>query len=184
MSTALRLSLLALASATTAACAPMGARPAPAFEQSSLPEAVRVAPGHRVAMETVGAGRVTYECRERSGAAGFEWAFVGPEAQLTDRAGRPVGRYYGPPATWESTDGSKVTARQVAVAPAGGANLPLQLVRAEPASGPGVMQGTTYIQRVATRGGVAPALACDAAARGARQSVDYQADYIFWKEAR
>ena len=38
-----------------------------------------------------------------------------------------------------------------------------------------------HIQRVATRGGVAPAITCDAAGKGKREIVKYQADYIFWK---
>ena len=45
----------------------------------------------------------------------------------------------------------------MAVAPAAVGSIPLQLVRAEPASGTGAMQGTTYIQRLNTQGGVAPA---------------------------
>jgi hypothetical protein len=47
--------------------------------------------------------------------------------------------------------------------------------------GNGMMTGTTYIQRVATRGGVAPAMACGASNLGARQVVQYQADYIFYR---
>ena len=107
--------------------------------------------------------------------------FVGPDAVLNDRAGKRVGRYYGPPATWESTDGSKVTATQVAVAPAATGSIPLQLVRANPATGSGAMTGVTYIQRVATRGGVAPAMTCDATSKGKREIVKYQADYILYK---
>ncbi|MBU4508400.1 MAG: DUF3455 domain-containing protein, partial [Gammaproteobacteria bacterium] len=56
-----------------------------------------------------------------------------------------------------------------------------QLVKANPAMGMGAMQGVTYIQRVATKGGVAPAMACDAATMGSKQIVNYQADYIFWR---
>ena len=47
--------------------------------------------------------------------------------------------------------------------------------------GAGAMTGISHIQRVATRGGVAPATACDAAGKGKREIVKYQADYIFWK---
>ncbi|HEX5736920.1 MAG TPA: DUF3455 domain-containing protein, partial [Hydrogenophaga sp.] len=43
------------------------------------------------------------------------------------------------------------------------------------------MQGVSYIQRVATQGGVAPAMPCGAANTDAKQIVNYQADYIFWK---
>jgi endonuclease III len=47
----------------------------------------------------------------------------------------------------------------------------------------GTFTGVTHIQRVATRGGVAPAMACDATSKGRREIVKYQADYIFWKAA-
>lgn len=172
---------IVLATASLAACAGMGAS-SMAYSQAGLPDPVKVPAGHRVAMETVGAGDITYECRAKASMPGqFEWVFVGPDAKLTDRAGQAVGRYWGPPATWENTDGSKVTATQVAVAPAGEGNIPLQLVKANPAMGGGAMQGVTYIQRVATRGGVAPAAACGAAGVGTKQVVRYQADYIFYK---
>lgn len=151
------------------------------FSQASLPDAVKVPAGHKVAMETVGVGELTYECREKQQGAGqFEWAFVGPEAALNDRSGRRVGKYYGPPATWESTDGSKITGAQLATAPAAPGSIPLQLVKANPAKGKGAMTNVTHIQRVATKGGAAPAIACDAGSKGRRQTVPYQADYIFW----
>ncbi len=76
----------------------------------------------------------------------------------TDRQGRSIGRYFGPPATWAASDGSAITGTQLAVAPAGDGNIPLQLVKANPASGQGAMSGISHIQRVATRGGVAPAV--------------------------
>jgi hypothetical protein len=171
----LRLSLLPLV--LLAGCASM--KP---FDQAALPAPVQVPAGHKVAMETVGTGEITYECRARANMPGqHEWVFVGPDAKLLDRGGKQVGRYWGPPATWENMDGSKVTATQVAVAPAAAGSIPLQLVKANPAMGQGAMTGVTYIQRVATRGGVAPSSACSAANLGAKQVVQYQADYIFYK---
>lgn len=168
------------------ACAgtPMSASmPAP-YSQAALPPAVQVPAGHVVAMETVGAGDITYECRDKPASMGqYEWVFVGPSAELRDRRGRVVGRYFGPPATWAATDGSAVTGAQVAVAPAAAGSIPLQLVKANPATGQGAMSGLSYVQRVSTQGGVAPAAACDAAARGRREVVKYQADYIFWRPA-
>lgn len=152
------------------------------FSQASLPDAVKVPAGNRVALETVGAGDITYECRARKDMADqFEWVFVGPDAALNDRTGKRIGRYYGPPATWESMDGSKATGAQLAMSPAGAPNIPLQLVKANPATGAGAMQGVTYIQRVATIGGVAPAAVCAASSLGQKQAVKYQADYIFWR---
>lgn len=184
---------LAIAGAVTAAalltaCGSMSSSSsssrAPMYSQDSLPDTIKVPAGNKVAMETVGVGEITYECRDKANAPGqTEWFFVGPKAVLNDRSGKQVGTYYGPPATWESQDGSKLTATQLAVAPSGMGNLPYQLVKANPAMGSGAMTGVTYIQRVALKGGVAPAAACTAANKGERQIVKYQADYIFWKAA-
>jgi len=156
----------------------------PMFSQDGLPDAIKVPAGNKVAMETVGVGEITYECRDKANMVGqTEWVFVGPKAVLNDRSGKQVGTYYGPPATWESADGSKLTATQLAVAPAGAGNIPFQLVKANPAMGMGAMSGVTYIQRVALKGGAAPAAACAPTNKGERQIVKYQADYIFWKAA-
>lgn len=152
------------------------------FSQDALPDVVRVPAGHKVALETIGVGRITYECRAKAGmASAFEWVFVGPEAVLNARSGQMLGKYYGPPATWESSDGSKLTGAQVAVAPAMPGSIPLQLVKANPAMGDGAMKGVSYIQRVATLGGVAPAMPCAGDNLGRKEVVNYQADYIFWK---
>lgn len=176
------LALLVPLAALLSACAGPSPAGRSGFVQDGLPAAVQVPPGHKVAMETVGIGRITYECRARADAQGqFAWAFVGPEARLDDRKGQTVGRYYGPPATWESTDGSWVSGTQVAIAPAGPGHIPLQLVRTEPANGQGAMTGVTHVQRVATRGGVAPAKTCNAGAQDEVEVVPYQADYILWK---
>nr|WP_315413210.1 DUF3455 domain-containing protein [uncultured Pseudomonas sp.] len=152
-----------------------------AFAQSGLPDSIKVPAGHKVALETTGVGEITYECRDKPNAAGqTEWTFVGPKAVLNDRSGKPVGTYFGPPATWQAKDGSKITGTQLAVAPSGAGNLPYQLVKANPAEGKGAMSGVSYIQRVALKGGVAPSTACSAANKGEQAVVSYQADYIFW----
>jgi Protein of unknown function (DUF3455) len=155
---------------------------APAYSQADLPAAVQVPAGNAVALETVGVGSITYQCRAKKDAAGqFEWVFVGPDAKLNDRSGKQIGKYYGPPATWEAMDGSKLSGAQVAVAPSSAGNIPFQLVKGAPATGSGAMTGVTYIQRVATKGGVAPASSCAAANLDAKEVVNYQADYIFYK---
>jgi hypothetical protein len=158
-----RLILATSTAALVAACASSPMAGSRMFDQAALPAAVQVPAGHRVAMETVGAGEITYECRSQAGAAGgHEWVFVGPDARLVERGGKQVGRYYGPPATWENLDGSRLTATQVAVAPAAAGSIPLQLVKANPAMGAGAMP-------------------CSAGSIGTRQVVKYQADYIFYK---
>ncbi|CRM76826.1 DUF3455 domain-containing protein [Pseudomonas sp. 52 E 6] len=158
----------------------LAAAPA-AFARTGLPDSIKVPDGHKVALETTGVGEITYECRDNANAAGqTEWTFVGPKAVLNDRSGKQVGTYFGPPATWQATDGSKITGTQLAVAPSGAGNLPYQLVKANPAEGKGAMSGVSYIQRVALKGGVAPSSACTAANKGQQEVVKYQADYIFW----
>lgn len=163
-------------------CAILLATAGAGFAAEALPEPVRVPAGHSMKLETVGVGEITYECREKKDAAGaFEWAFVVPVAVLNDMQNKPVGKYYGGP-TWEANDGSKVTGKQVAIAPASAGNIPLQLVKAEPAMGKGAMTGVSYIQRLETKGGVAPAAACTMANKGAKQQVKYQAKYVFFKQ--
>ena len=154
---------------------------ASAFAQADLPDSIKVPAGHKISMETTGVGEITYECKAKATNANeLEWTFVGPKAVLNDRSGKQVGTYFGPPATWEAKDGSKVTGTQLAVAPSGAGNLPYQLVKANPAEGKGAMTGVAYIQRVALKGGVAPASQCAEANKGAKEVVKYQADYIFW----
>ena len=114
----LRTPLTLLAVAVLSACAASGPGKMAPYSQAALPPAMQVPAGHRVALETRAAGDITYQCRAKKDMAGqFEWVFVGPDAGLKDRSGQRVGKYYGPPATWESNDGSKITATQLAVAP-------------------------------------------------------------------
>ncbi|EJN34698.1 hypothetical protein PMI35_00446 [Pseudomonas sp. GM78] len=172
--------LLGIVSTTLTATCLLVTVPA-AYAQTDLPDSIKVPDGHKVALETVGVGEITYECRDKANAAGqTEWFFVGPKAVLNDRSGKPVGTYFGPPATWQAKDGSKITGTQLAVAPSGTGDLPYQLVKANPAEGKGAMNGVSYIQRVAAKGGVAPKTECTAANKGKREVVKYQADYIFW----
>ena len=147
---------------------------------NELPAAVQVPLGQKAAMTWTGTGLLTYECRAKADdAAMFEWAFAGPDAKLADaRSMTPMGKYYAGP-TWEANDGAKVTGKQVAVAPSSVGNIPFQLVKAE--GGTGALKDVTYIQRVNTRGGVAPAMPCDASNKGAKTTVPYSADYIFYK---
>lgn len=152
------------------------------IDNTKLPEPVRAPAGHMQTLETIGTGEITYECREKKDMAGaFEWAFVTPVATLWDMKQNNIGKYYGGP-TWEANDGSKVTGKQVAIAPASPGNIPLQLVKADPAMGQGAMTGVTFIQRLETKGGVAPAMTCDASNKGMKQQVKYQAKYVFYKQ--
>lgn len=172
--------LLDIVSTTLTATCLLVTLPA-AYAQTDLPDSIKVPDGHKVTLQTVGVGEITYECRDKANVAGqTEWFFVGPKAVLNDRSGKQIGTYFGPPATWQAKDGSKITGTQLAVAPSGTGDLPYQLVKANPAEGKGAMDGVSYIQRVAVKGGVAPKTECTAANKGHRELVKYQADYIFW----
>lgn len=174
-----RLGNAALASLLVLVALPQAAM---ATSAGAAAEGVQVPAGQQLMLETVGRGLITYECRAKKDAAGqFEWGFLGPDAVLIDRDGKSVGRYFGPPATWEHADGSKVTGTQLATAPAGAGNIPLQLVKANPATGMGAMREVSYIQRMATQGGVAPTQACTADNLGQKTQVQYQADYLFYR---
>ena len=175
-------SLLAAAVLTTllAACS----TPSGMIKTPDAPATVTAPAGNKAVMTTVGLGVLTYECRAKANMANaFEWAVIGPTAVLYDMNRNTVGKYYGGP-TWESTDGSKVTGKQLAVAPSPNpGSIPLQLVQASPAMGNGAMKGVTYIQRLNTMGGVAPTDSCSTANIGATQQIRYQADYVFYKAA-
>ena len=172
--------LLIATAAVLGACATSPMMAMKNVDNAALPEAVRVPAGQKQMMSTWATGEITYECREKKDMAGaHEWAFVGPVATLYGADKKMVGKYYAGP-TWEAADGSKVTGKQVAIAPATPGSIPLQLVKAEPAMGTGAMTGVSYIQRLNTKGGVAPAMACDAMGKGKRQVVAYEADYVFY----
>ena len=170
--------VLALAPLAFTAC---GTMTAAEITPPNVPAAV-AAPSGKPAMMLKGVGLLTYECRAKAGADGaFEWVFAGPDAALQDMSGRQVGKYYGGP-TWEHGDGSKVTGKQLAVAPAAAGNIPLQLVQAAPATGNnGAFTGVSYIQRVNTMGGVAPSTPCNASTLSTKTTVNYSADYVFYK---
>lgn len=150
-----------------------------------VPSAVAVPDGNVVMMKTLAMGQITYECMEKKDAPGsYAWTFKIPHAYLFDTSNTQVGRYYGSPkgATWESNDGSKVVGKQLAVTPntATAGSIPLQLVQQNGYEGNGAMNKVTYIQRLATVGGTAPAKACAAENAGKKELVSYQADYILW----
>ena len=139
--------------------------------------------GNKAALTLSATGDLSYECRAVADKPGtFAWTFAGPNAKLWDASKKEVGKYYAGP-TWESSDGSKVTGTQMAVSPSVPGAIPLQLVKANPSTGTGVLSDVTYIQRINTAGGVAPTTpACAAGNAGAKTTVPYAADYVFFKK--
>ena len=115
------------------------------------------------------------------------WLFTDPEATLVKANGAPKakGRHFLNFATgrpvWQWKDGSSVEAARKATAPAGAANIPwllLEAVVTTDGDDADRLTDTTWVQRLNTAGGVAPAGTCTP---GARTAVPYTADYFFWR---
>ena len=108
---------------------------------------------------------------------------AGPKAVLSDAHGAIIGRHYEGP-TWEAADGSKVVGQVLAkqASPTGGVDW--LLLKATRTSGPGRFATVTYIRRLATTGGVAPATGCAADTAGRTASVPYSATYEFYRDQR
>jgi hypothetical protein len=107
-----------------------------------------------------------------------QWAFKAPEAELIDAQGRPFAKHYAGP-TWEAPDGSKIVGKILASEPAPKTGAIPWLLLSVESSGPGVLAGAHFVQRVNTSGGVSPTGACPM--NGTEQRVDYTADYIFYR---
>jgi hypothetical protein len=140
----------------------------------AVPDAIAVTGAHKPYLIAHAHGVQIYACE------GLGWKLLAPRATLTADNGNVIGSHYGGP-TWEARDGSNVVAKRDAGVPgAPGAVDWLRLKATSTAAGADGdrLAGTTYIQRIHTVGGVAPAGAC---AAGASAEVPYTADYVFFK---
>jgi hypothetical protein len=140
-------------------------------KQRPVPEAVKVPAGNKHVATYRGEGVQIYGC------ANGTWSLIQPAATLEHRGHAIALHSKGP--VWTSTvDGSTVGAAVVPGATSPRPNaVPELLLKANLNNGDGIFGKITYVQRLDTRGGVAPAGAC---ANGAQTAVRYSADYAFW----
>jgi hypothetical protein len=147
-------------------------------------------------IHVAGVGTQNYECTESTtdggdaGDAGptFAWVFTGPQANLDDCDGQLIGHHFaseGGPGEpeWMTLDNSYVIGKKVnaGVTVDGGDAIPWLLLQAIANADAGLLSQVTYVQRVNTTGGLAPAAStCDAAEVGTTQKVAYTADYYFY----
>jgi hypothetical protein len=119
--------------------------------------------------------------------ANATWLNTDPEATLykTNGAAKPFGTHFLNFATgrpvWQLKDGSSVEAVRRVTVPGGAGNIAwLLLEGAATAEGPDGdrLARTTWVQRLNTSGGVAPAGTCTP---GAKTAVPYETDYFFWR---
>jgi len=147
------------------------------------PAPVNLVPaGEREVERLVARGVQTYECRAHPrDAAKAGWSYVASELEMTDGAGKAIGRHTFAPAVWEARDGSKLIGeiRARADAPQAG-NGPWLLVSTRSVGGPGRFSSITSLQRVNTHGGIAPVDGCDVKNLGAKQRVPLTADFVLF----
>jgi hypothetical protein len=106
--------------------------------------------------------------------------FKAPEAQLADAKGKPFGKHFAGP-TWQSSDGSSVTATLVAKMDSPDArSIPWLLLNVSNHQGDGILARAKAIQRVNTKGGKPPASGCDADHLNQEVRSPYSADYNFY----
>jgi hypothetical protein len=143
----------------------------PPLAPPAAPQAIKPDGAEIVVAKAFATGSQVYECRDA------KWTLSGPDAELKDERGTRIGRHFAGP-TWELSDGSKVVAEVVqrADAPVPDA-VPWLLLRAKTVEGKGALDRITFIQRVDTVGGRAPAAPCSAEPRLA---VPYSATYYFY----
>ncbi|HEX6231507.1 MAG TPA: DUF3455 domain-containing protein [Jiangellaceae bacterium] len=146
-----------------------------------VPGTIAVPEGNKLFRVGHAVGVQIYSCNATSG--GLKWEFVAPRADVYNDQGKLIMTHFGGP-TWQAGDGSAVVGRREA-----GVNVDptavdwLLLSVASSSAGEGdQLTGTTFIQRTATSGGIAPdAAECNAETVGNQAEVPYTADYYFWK---
>jgi hypothetical protein len=140
----------------------------------SVPSEIAVPEGHKVHFHGYAIGMQIYTWD------GSSWGASVPEATLFDDDGNVVAIHYAGP-TWQSNSGSKVVGTvelpRITVDPDA---IPWLRLRAVTSEGPGILGGTSYIQRVNTTGGKAPAT--PGAFIGQVVRVPYTADYYFFRQ--
>jgi hypothetical protein len=155
------------------------ARPIPQTAPGDLLDPRTYASDSRLYLVLHASGVQKYTCQ-----ANGTWLFTDPEATLykTTGASKPVGTHFlnfstGLP-VWQFKGGSSVEAARTQSAPGGTGNIAWLLLQAV-ATSPGRFGQTTWIQRLNTAGGVAPAGPCTP---GATTAEPYSADYFFWRD--
>ena len=168
---ALALLLLPLALGAPAAAAPIDDLQPPDLGDC---QRLQVMAGNRLTFHAFGVGVQIYRWN------GTGWTFVVPQAVLFADAGEGaiVGIHFGGP-TWEGVDGSEVVGSVIQSCTPDPSAIPWLLLGAVSTEGPGVFGGVTFLQRLNTEGGLAPAVPGAFVGQVAR--VPYTADYFFYR---
>ncbi len=154
-----------------------------------MPAALQVPAGNAAYLVGHATGVQIYTCVPTG--AGFGWSPATPAALLLTNDGMVIHHYATTGPTWQAPDGSYVRGKPIASAPSPhptGRSVPWLLLRiiggGKGYAGGTTLSATTYVQRLDTRGGKAPAGGCDATTAGAGASMPYTAGYYFYRAAR
>jgi uncharacterized protein DUF3455 len=156
----------------------------------AIPDALAVPTGATLKFPAHGVGAQVYTCTATTaatdggtdaGATTYAWVLLAPDAKLYDQNDVQLGTHFAGP-TWKSSvDGSDAVGSKIAQANSPLADaIPWLLLKAVEHMGSGVFMDVTYVQRLNTTKGVAPATGCDAATVATTTSVNYTADYYFY----
>jgi Protein of unknown function (DUF3455) len=151
------------------------------------PESLKVPSDQSLFMKTAAKGLQIYTCKAKTKPntayekPAYEWTLKAPSAELFDDQGRLVGKHYAGP-TWEmQNDHSLVVGAVSAKANAPQADaIPWLLLKAKSHQGEGIFSSVSWVQRLDTVGGKAPAMGCDQAHQDAEVQVPYSASYYFY----
>jgi hypothetical protein len=162
----------------------LGVSTAPVTTRTSEPDApaiLDVPEGNYVSFHTYADGVQIYICTETAPGV-YTWVFKAPLATLYTNAdfNGEVGTHYAGP-FWESNSGSKVKAALLQKVTVDTTAIPWLLLGMVTSEGPGIFEGTTFIQRVNTVGGLAPLDGAHAGNVGEEIGVPYTAEYYFYK---
>jgi len=154
----------------------------------AVPDAIKVTAGATLVARFFAQGDQVYTCNDTTSDAGdggamYTWVLKAPDAKLYDPACMLVGAHYAGPTWWIAKDGSSVVGARVASAASSHAGaipqLLLKAVSHDADGGPGVFSNVTFVQRLDTVDGAAPA-SCTANDLGHELRVPYTATYYFY----
>ncbi len=148
--------------------------------ETSLPAAIKVPQGYVVQLTVYAIGEQIYHCVQNKGE--YAWKWHAPQAKLFDPKTHKELGIHGAGPKWKYQDGSGVKGKvmQRTDSPEKSA-VPWLLLEASEHDGKGLLTETAYIQRINTRGGLAPLKLCDGNHLGSEEKVPYTSDYIFFK---
>lgn len=151
---------------------------AEAYAEASIPEQIKVPAGYSPVLTAHAKGDQIYQCSVDKDE--YSWQTLAPDAKLFDEQGKIVGNHTAGP-LWEYKEGSRVVGRVVKkIDMAPGSAISWLLVEVVSHQGDGLFSNVSFINRINTHGGLAPASGCDANHLGSEKRVAYTADYVFY----